>query len=187
MEPESDPLGEYLASLAALRQAIPEDALTLPATTCRLPACMCASMKLARHHAERCGMIADACRAEPHSAGRARSGGVQNVLSMRIRQASRSAKSWRMSIICAIAGSWISSPIAMVCCACGRSRAAKHKRCPHWDPASPNLVPYETKVFWFFFAKKNCLLSWPSPRPPLLPYVAAMSDGYELSSSITRT
>jgi glyoxylase-like metal-dependent hydrolase (beta-lactamase superfamily II) len=68
MEPESDPLGEYLASLAALRHAIPEDALTLPGHHVPFTGLHVRVDELAGHHAERCGMIADACRAAPHSA-----------------------------------------------------------------------------------------------------------------------
>jgi glyoxylase-like metal-dependent hydrolase (beta-lactamase superfamily II) len=68
MEPETDPLGEYLSSLASLRQAIPEDALVLPGHHVPFTGLHVRVDELAAHHAERCGMIADACRAGPKSA-----------------------------------------------------------------------------------------------------------------------
>jgi glyoxylase-like metal-dependent hydrolase (beta-lactamase superfamily II) len=68
MEPDSDPLGEYLASLAALRQAIAEDALVLPGHHLPFTGLHVRVYELAAHHAERCGMIAEACRTAPRSA-----------------------------------------------------------------------------------------------------------------------
>ena len=68
MEPETDPLGEYLASLAALRQAIPGDALVLPGHHVPFTGLHVRVDELAAHHAERCGMIETACRAGPKSA-----------------------------------------------------------------------------------------------------------------------
>jgi glyoxylase-like metal-dependent hydrolase (beta-lactamase superfamily II) len=68
MEPESDPLGEYLASLASLRNTIPADVLVLPGHHVPFTGLHARAAELAQHHAERCGMIADACRAAPHSA-----------------------------------------------------------------------------------------------------------------------
>ena len=68
MEPEADPLGAYLASLAALRQAIPEDALVLPGHHVPFTGLHVRVDELAAHHAERCGMIADACAVAPRSA-----------------------------------------------------------------------------------------------------------------------
>jgi glyoxylase-like metal-dependent hydrolase (beta-lactamase superfamily II) len=68
MEPETDPLGEYLSSLAALRQAIPGDALVLPGHHVPFAGLHVRVDELAAHHAERCGMIEEACRLEPKSA-----------------------------------------------------------------------------------------------------------------------
>ena len=68
MEPEADPLGEYLASLASLRETIPEDALVLPGHHVPFTGLHARAGELAAHHAERCSLIADACRIAPRSA-----------------------------------------------------------------------------------------------------------------------
>jgi glyoxylase-like metal-dependent hydrolase (beta-lactamase superfamily II) len=68
MEPEANPLGAYLASLASLRQAIPADALVLPGHHVPFTGLHVRVDELAAHHAERCGMIADACAIAPRSA-----------------------------------------------------------------------------------------------------------------------
>jgi glyoxylase-like metal-dependent hydrolase (beta-lactamase superfamily II) len=68
MEPEADPLGEYLASLAQLRDIVAEDVLVLPGHHVPFTGLHVRASELAAHHAERCGLIADACRTEPRSA-----------------------------------------------------------------------------------------------------------------------
>jgi glyoxylase-like metal-dependent hydrolase (beta-lactamase superfamily II) len=68
MEPEANPLGAYLGSLAALRHAIPADALVLPGHHVPFTGLHVRVDELAAHHAERCGMIADACAVAPRSA-----------------------------------------------------------------------------------------------------------------------
>ena len=68
MEPEADPLGEYLASLAALRQAVPQDALVLPGHHVPFTGLHVRIDELAAHHAERCALIAEACREAPRTA-----------------------------------------------------------------------------------------------------------------------
>jgi glyoxylase-like metal-dependent hydrolase (beta-lactamase superfamily II) len=68
MEPEADPLGEYLASLAHLREVIPHDALVLPGHHVPFTGLHARVGELAAHHAERCGLIAEACRVEPRTA-----------------------------------------------------------------------------------------------------------------------
>jgi glyoxylase-like metal-dependent hydrolase (beta-lactamase superfamily II) len=68
MEPEANPLGAYLTSLANLRQAIPEGALVLPGHHIPFTGLHTRIDELTTHHAERCAMIADACAITPHSA-----------------------------------------------------------------------------------------------------------------------
>jgi glyoxylase-like metal-dependent hydrolase (beta-lactamase superfamily II) len=68
MEPEADPLGEYLNSLAHLGAVIPPDALVLPGHHVPFTGLQVRVSELAAHHAERCGLIADACRTEPRTA-----------------------------------------------------------------------------------------------------------------------
>ncbi len=68
MEPDADPLGEYLTSLAHLREVIPHDALVLPGHHVPFTGLHVRASELAAHHAERCGLIAEACRIEPRTA-----------------------------------------------------------------------------------------------------------------------
>jgi hypothetical protein len=68
MEPEADPLGAYLNSLANLREVIPHDALVLPGHHVPFTGLHVRVGELAAHHAERCGLIAEACRVEPRTA-----------------------------------------------------------------------------------------------------------------------
>lgn len=68
MEPESDPLGEYIRSLADIRETVPEDVLVLPGHHLPFTGLHARAGELYAHHAERCGMIAKACRAEPRTA-----------------------------------------------------------------------------------------------------------------------
>lgn len=67
-EPESDPLAAYLASLAALRAAIPDDVLVLPGHHMPFYGLHQRIDELAAHHRQRCAEIAAACRRAPHSA-----------------------------------------------------------------------------------------------------------------------
>jgi glyoxylase-like metal-dependent hydrolase (beta-lactamase superfamily II) len=68
MEPDADPLGEYLASLNALGREIPEDVLVLPGHLLPFRGLHTRLGELARHHAERCALIADAVRTAPRTA-----------------------------------------------------------------------------------------------------------------------
>lgn len=67
VDPEGDPLGLYLRSLAALAREISDDVLVLPGHQLPFRGLHARCAALTRHHAERCGLIADACRRRPHS------------------------------------------------------------------------------------------------------------------------
>ncbi len=69
LEPEADPLGDYLASLAQLHDVIPGDVLTLPGHHVPFTGLHGRLAELAQHHASRCDLIADSCRTEPRTAG----------------------------------------------------------------------------------------------------------------------
>ena len=68
MEPDADPLGEYLGSLAALARAIPADTLVLPGHGVPFTGLPTRAAELAAHHATRCALIADAARIAPRTA-----------------------------------------------------------------------------------------------------------------------
>jgi glyoxylase-like metal-dependent hydrolase (beta-lactamase superfamily II) len=68
MEPDSDPLGAFIASLAQLQDVIPRDVLVLPGHHLPFTGLHTRCAELAAHHAGRCALIAEACRAEPRSA-----------------------------------------------------------------------------------------------------------------------
>ena len=68
MEPEADALGDYLRSLAALRRDVAAEALVLPGHGLPFVGLHARIDALVRHHAERCGIIAEACRAAPRTA-----------------------------------------------------------------------------------------------------------------------
>jgi glyoxylase-like metal-dependent hydrolase (beta-lactamase superfamily II) len=68
MEPEADPLGEYLTSLAAIAHTVPADALVLPGHHVPFTGLHVRTAELAAHHAMRCALIAEACATEPKSA-----------------------------------------------------------------------------------------------------------------------
>ena len=68
MEPQADPLGEYLTSLAHLREVIAPDALVLPGHHLPFTGLHARIGELASHHAGRCELIAEACRIEPRTA-----------------------------------------------------------------------------------------------------------------------
>jgi glyoxylase-like metal-dependent hydrolase (beta-lactamase superfamily II) len=62
VEPEGDPLGLYLRSLAALERDVPADTLVLPGHQLPFLGLHQRCRELAAHHRERCGLIAEACR-----------------------------------------------------------------------------------------------------------------------------
>ena len=68
MEPDADPLGEYLTSLAELRAAIPGDVLVLPGHHVPFTGLHTRIGELQEHHAIRCGLIAEATRVAPQTA-----------------------------------------------------------------------------------------------------------------------
>ncbi|HEV2675902.1 MAG TPA: MBL fold metallo-hydrolase [Aliidongia sp.] len=68
MEPEADPLGLYLSSLAEIRATLPEDAFVVACHNLPFYGLHRRIDELAAHHQQRCGEILDACRAEPKSA-----------------------------------------------------------------------------------------------------------------------
>ena len=67
-EPDSNPLGEFLASLAMLRETIPADVLVLPGHHVPFTGLHVRIDELIAHHAGRCALIAQACRVAPRSA-----------------------------------------------------------------------------------------------------------------------
>ena len=71
MEPEANPLGEYLHSLDTIRQSIPEAALVLPGHHIPFTGLHTRIAELAEHHATRCGQIAEAATARPITAAEA--------------------------------------------------------------------------------------------------------------------
>ena len=60
-EPDSDPLGDFLNSLALISTSIPADVLTLPAHNLPFRNLHVRIAELIRHHAERCDAVAAAC------------------------------------------------------------------------------------------------------------------------------
>ena len=64
-EPQGDPLGEYLRSLAALAATIPHDAFVLPAHNLPFYGLHARIAELTRHHDQRCQDILDACAGGP--------------------------------------------------------------------------------------------------------------------------
>ncbi len=68
MEPDANPLGEYLASLAALGRDIPDDVLVLPGHGVPFTGLHTRLGELAEHHATRCALIAEAAREAPRTA-----------------------------------------------------------------------------------------------------------------------
>lgn len=67
-EPEGNPLAAYLASLAALRRGVPDDALVLAMHNMPFYGLHQRIDELVAHHRQRCAAIAEACRERPHSA-----------------------------------------------------------------------------------------------------------------------
>jgi glyoxylase-like metal-dependent hydrolase (beta-lactamase superfamily II) len=68
VNPKGDPLGRYLRSLAEIKSRIPADALVLPGHQLPFRGLHVRADELAAHHAKRCELIAEACRAAPRSA-----------------------------------------------------------------------------------------------------------------------
>lgn len=68
MDPEGDPLGIFLRSLAELRRALPADVLVLPGHNLPFVGLHPRVEELAAHHEARCAAILDACRAKGCSA-----------------------------------------------------------------------------------------------------------------------
>jgi glyoxylase-like metal-dependent hydrolase (beta-lactamase superfamily II) len=60
-EPQDDPLGAYLATLAGLLRDVPDDVLVLPAHNLPFRGLHARIRELSRHHDERCQAVADAC------------------------------------------------------------------------------------------------------------------------------
>lgn len=67
MEPDLDALGIYLRSLRSLRETVPGDVLVLPGHGLPFFGLHMRLDELIEHHAQRCGLIADACRDRPLS------------------------------------------------------------------------------------------------------------------------
>jgi glyoxylase-like metal-dependent hydrolase (beta-lactamase superfamily II) len=68
VEPDEDPLGEYLRDLKALRASVPHDVLVLPGHGLPFLGLHTRIDELIEHHALRCARIADLCRSQPLSA-----------------------------------------------------------------------------------------------------------------------
>lgn len=67
MEPQADPLGGYLDSLAELGGIVGEDALVLPGHNLPFRGLPRRTAELTEHHAQRCERLAIACRDEPRT------------------------------------------------------------------------------------------------------------------------
>lgn len=67
VDPDGDPLGLFLRSLAELPERIPADALVLPGHRLPFHGLHTRCRELTAHHEERCGLIAAACAEAPHS------------------------------------------------------------------------------------------------------------------------
>jgi glyoxylase-like metal-dependent hydrolase (beta-lactamase superfamily II) len=68
MEPDANPLGDYLPSLRRLGEAVPGDVLVLPGHHVPFTGLHTRLAELSEHHATRCALIADACRDAPRTA-----------------------------------------------------------------------------------------------------------------------
>jgi len=68
MDPEGDPLGIYLRSLASLKRDVPPDVLVLPGHNLPFVGLHARIDELAAHHEARCRAIEDACRRAPQTA-----------------------------------------------------------------------------------------------------------------------
>ena len=68
VEPNENPLGDYLRDLASLRASVAEDVLVLPGHGLPFHGLHTRIDELTAHHAQRCAAIAAACVNEPQSA-----------------------------------------------------------------------------------------------------------------------
>jgi glyoxylase-like metal-dependent hydrolase (beta-lactamase superfamily II) len=68
IDPEGDPLGQYLRSLEALRSGIADDVLVLPGHNLPFYGLHARIAGLVAHHQSRCERILRACHTEPRSA-----------------------------------------------------------------------------------------------------------------------
>jgi hypothetical protein len=68
MDPDGDPLGIFLRSLAALKASLPATTLLLPGHNLPFIGLHTRLDELAAHHAGRCNAIAEACRVHGHTA-----------------------------------------------------------------------------------------------------------------------
>jgi len=68
VDPDGDPLGLYLRSLASLKTEIDENSLVLPGHQLPFNGLALRASELIEHHERRCQAIADACRNAPKSA-----------------------------------------------------------------------------------------------------------------------
>jgi len=68
MDPEGDPLGIYLRSLASLKRDLPDDVLVLPGHNLPFLGLHARVDDLGAHHEARCLAIAEACRRAPCTA-----------------------------------------------------------------------------------------------------------------------
>jgi len=68
VDPEGDPLGQYLCPLKALKREIAEDVLVLPGHNLPFTGLHARIAELIAHHHARCDQILTACRAAPRSA-----------------------------------------------------------------------------------------------------------------------
>ena len=66
-DPDGDPLGIYLRSLATLRATVPADTLVLPGHNLPFTGLHTRIDELADHHRARCDAIEAACREQPHN------------------------------------------------------------------------------------------------------------------------
>ncbi len=65
-DPDADPLGDYLASLASL-ESVPDDVLVLPGHGLPFRGVQARRRALIAHHAERCDAVVAACVGEPRT------------------------------------------------------------------------------------------------------------------------
>jgi glyoxylase-like metal-dependent hydrolase (beta-lactamase superfamily II) len=68
VDPEGDPLGRYLRSLAQIKQVVPDGVLVLPGHHDPFRSLHERIDALARHHEDRCEIVEAACRSEPRTA-----------------------------------------------------------------------------------------------------------------------
>ena len=68
VEPDENPLGDYLRDLAALRAAVPDDVLVMPGHGLPFHGLHARIGELIDHHAIRCARLADNCRDRPMTA-----------------------------------------------------------------------------------------------------------------------